>query len=115
MVEVVLPEEFLGCERVVGEAHIAGEAVAIDFQVAAVGALQGHAPLAAVDDAELRALARVGGVAVVEHAVGKGDGGTARGFVDDADGLAVGDVPAAVGHGLLDDEVVELGIAAFLL
>ena len=114
MVEVVLPEELLGFLKVGGEAHVAGQTVAVDFDVAAVGALQGNTALAAVDDLELRQLALVAGVGVVEQTVLQGDGRAARRLVDDADGLAVGDVCAAVGAGLVDGEVVELGIAALL-
>ena len=114
VVEVVLPEELLGFLKVGGEAHVAGQTVAVDLDVAAVGALQGNTALAAVDDLELRQLALVAGVGVVEQAVLQGDGRAARGLVDAADGLAVGDVRAAVGARLVDGEVVELGIAALL-
>ena len=44
--------------------------------------------------------------------MGQGDHGLPCGQIDDAHGLAEGDVTAAVSLGLLDGEVVELGIAA---
>ena len=40
VVEVILPEECFGFGEVVGEAHITGESVAIDFHIAAIGTLQ---------------------------------------------------------------------------
>ena len=40
VVEVILPEECFGFGEVVGEAHIAGESVAIDLHIAAIGTLQ---------------------------------------------------------------------------
>ena len=44
----------------------------------------------------------------------QGDGGFSCGKVDHAKGLAIRDVPATVGLGFFNGEVVELCITAFL-
>ncbi len=112
--EIILPEELLGILLVVGEAHVARQTVAINLHVAAVDALQRHLSLTAVYELELRSRTAVVGTGVVEQAVRVADSRPSVGLVDDAEGLAVGDVLAAVGAGLLDGEVIELGIAALL-
>ena len=111
-VKVVLPEELLGTVGLGGEAHVTGDAVARHEDIAAVKALEAYLALPAVDEAELGEETLVGGVGIIDEAVGRGVHGQARGEVDDAERLAVRYVVAAVGLGLQDGEVVKLGITS---
>ena len=113
-VEVVLPEERLCLVLLGGEAHVARQSFAIDLHVSSVGTLQQHHAVALVYDSEVRQLALVARMGVVEQTVPQGDGRTVIRQVDDAEGLAVGDVLRAIGSGFLYGEVVKLGIAAVL-
>ena len=69
MVEVVLPQEFLGLVGVGGHADIAGQSFANYEDVSAVLALQDDSSLSTVDDAETGLLTGVA-VAVVNVALG---------------------------------------------
>ena len=108
-----MPEEQLGFLLVGCEADITRKTAAIDLDVAAVCAFQGDDTSAAINDFKLRQSALVAGMGVVEQPVRQGNGRKACSQIDDADGLAVRDVLAAISTGLADYEVVELGIAAF--
>ena len=124
MIEVVLPEEYRAVHLVnvgkvlipdsqaIGETHITRHAFSINLHIATISTLQRHPTLSAVDDTEVCLFTVVIGMGVIKHTVPQGNGRTSCCLVDDADGLAVRNIPAAVGPGLFHCEVVELGIAA---
>ena len=66
LVEVVLPEEYFGFIRVVGETYVAWYSFAIYLDVLAVEAFECHHAIAAVYELELCALVLVVGVCVIE-------------------------------------------------
>ena len=112
LAEIVLPEEDLCFLGISGETNIARQAVAVNFDISAVDTLQRHFPFSSVHDSELCEPALVFSACVIEQAVRVADGRTAIRQIDDAEGLAVRDVAAAVGMRLFYGEVVELGISS---
>ena len=114
MVEIILPKEHFGFFFIGREAYIASQSFAIHLDVAAIQTLDSDLPIAFVNDAELCALALVASMSVVEKTVRVAYSRTIRGFVDDAESLAKGDVPAAIGLGFLHRKVVKLSVATVL-
>ena len=114
VVEIVLPHESLGFQRVGGETHIAGESFTKDLDVSPIGTFQRYDAAAPVVNGEFRLFALVTGMGVVEQAVLECYSRFSRGFVNDAERLAAGDVAAAIGTRLIHGEVVEFGITTFL-
>lgn len=114
MVKIVLPEEHLGLLRIVREAHIASQTLAIDLHITAIDTLQRHLALSTIDKLETGALASVSGMRVVEQAMRIADGRTIGSLIDDSECLTEGDVARTIGTGFIHREIIELGKAAIL-
>ena len=114
VIQIVLPEENLGLVGVGGKTDITSQTIAVNLNVAAINAFQRHLPYATVDELELRTLALVVDAGVVKDTVRVADGRTASGLVNDAECLAVWYILTAVGHRLVNGEVIELSIATGL-
>ena len=115
MVEVVLPKEYFCLLCVFGETYVASQTISINLDIASIDTLQRHLPLSSVHYLELRQLAFVVGSCVVQYAVRVAAGRSARGFVDDAEGLSVWDIFAPVRVRLFYGEVVEFRISTILV
>ena len=114
VIKIVLPEEYLGFLFVGGETHIVSQSFAIHLDISAIYTLQCYLPIPLVDELKLRALALVASMSVVEDTVRVAYCRTTCRFIDDAESLAVRDVPPAIGLGLLHRKVVKFSIAAVL-
>lgn len=114
VVEIVLPQEGLSLQDVGGETHVTGQSLAVDFHITSVDALQRHNTTTPVVDDKFRRFTLVAGMGVVQQAVLECYSRISRGFVDDAERLAVRDVAAAVGTRLVNGEVIEFCKTAVL-